>query len=161
MQPSFPPELMRLSYNSTYRACVIADLQELSAFLAQRLATLHSTTGLVNPTLPDSILHHGTAAIESMLADVSTAIAALTSPTLRQLFLISTSQKFVLRLIRDLNAKAAQVRHSRTVVVSISFLPIYQSVNPEYYIFSGNVCIASRRAVSTDGCGTLATSGIA
>ncbi|CAD7703469.1 unnamed protein product [Ostreobium quekettii] len=99
----------RIVFDPKFRGQVLDDLHELQAFLAQRQEGLSEATGLV----AIGVLSEAVGGVEAdtlggMLEAVDAALAAFTGQRPKQLLLIKTSQRFLDRLVKDLEQKRSQ-----------------------------------------------------
>ncbi|OWM78954.1 CDK5RAP3-like protein [Punica granatum] len=93
-----------------YRNNILDDLNEIKAFLYQRLSELRNEETLslqhqVQAFAPFVLQQHTPDAIESMLNDVSSAISLLTDRKTRELIMILNSKRFFDRLVSTIEEK--------------------------------------------------------
>ncbi|KAE8098867.1 hypothetical protein FH972_016900 [Carpinus fangiana] len=93
-----------------YRNKILDDLNEVKAFLNQRLAELKNEETLslqhqVQAVAPFVLQQYTPEAIETMLSDVSSAISLLTNRKTRDLIMILNSKRFLDRLVTTLEEK--------------------------------------------------------
>ncbi|KAJ0791993.1 putative CDK5 regulatory subunit-associated protein [Helianthus annuus] len=93
-----------------YRSRILDDLFEIKAFLNQRIMELTNTETLtlqnqVQAVAPFVLQQYTSDAIQSMLADISSAISLLTNRKTRDLIMILNSKRFLERLVSSLEEK--------------------------------------------------------
>ncbi|XP_034223637.1 CDK5RAP3-like protein isoform X2 [Prunus dulcis] len=93
-----------------YRNKILDDLNEMKAFLNQRLVELKNEETLtlqhqVQAVAPFVLQQYAHDAIEAMLSDVSLAISLLTNRKTRDLIMILNSKRFLDRLVSSLEEK--------------------------------------------------------
>ncbi|KAL6141492.1 hypothetical protein ACLB2K_059780 [Fragaria x ananassa] len=93
-----------------YRNKILDDLNEIKAFLNQRLVELKNEETLslqhqVQSVAPFVLQQYAYDAIETMLSDVSLAISLLTNRKTRDLIMILNSKRFLDRLVSSLEEK--------------------------------------------------------
>ncbi|XP_050383241.1 CDK5RAP3-like protein [Argentina anserina] len=93
-----------------YRNKILDDLNEIKAFLNQRLVELKNEETLslqhqVQAVAPFVLQQYAHDAIETMLSDVSLAISLLTNRKTRDLIMILNSKRFLDRLVSSLEEK--------------------------------------------------------
>ncbi|KAJ8756322.1 hypothetical protein K2173_025134 [Erythroxylum novogranatense] len=96
--------------NTEYRNKILDDLYEIKAFLTQRMVELRSEETLslqhqVQSVAPLVLQQYSPDAIETMLADVSSAISLLTNRKTRDLIMLLNSKRFLDRLVKTLEEK--------------------------------------------------------
>lgn len=96
--------------DTEYRNKILDDLNEIKAFLHQRLAELRNRETLslqhqVQSVAPFVLQQFAADAIETMVSDVSLAISLLTNRKTRDLIMILNSKRFLDRLVSSLEEK--------------------------------------------------------
>lgn len=102
-------EAMTLLYNPKTRGQFIDELYELEGFLRQRQTELQTEGSILSlsqfSTAPNSVQNQDQQNITAMLSEVKSVISKISTTKLQQLFLISSSSRYVDRLADSLLSK--------------------------------------------------------